>query len=95
MANIIVFRNACNFIDNSVMSEIKISYFSKGFNYLILISEHPKNKCLLQTTSFGMWWHIVFLIFLNKFLESRLPALHTLRNLISSKGSSALYFLNE
>ncbi len=28
----------------------------------ILISDHPKTKCLSQTTPFSVWWHIVFLI---------------------------------
>jgi len=34
----------------------------------------------------------IILIFLTKFLGSRLPALHTFRNLISPQGSSALIF---
>ena len=29
---------------------------------LVLISEHPKNKCLSQTHTFKYRWHIVFLI---------------------------------
>lgn len=43
-----------------------------------------RNVCNLIDNSF---------IFLNKFLESRLPALHTFENIIFTKGSSALYFL--
>ena len=32
------------------------------------ILEHPKNKCLSQTTHFSVWWHIVFLILLIFFI---------------------------
>ena len=45
-----------------LMSEIKPLTLVSGYNLSSLISEHPKNKCLSQTTPFKVWWHIVFLI---------------------------------
>ena len=51
------------------MLEIKpLTLVSGGLG--VLISEHPKNKCLLQNTHFSMWWHIVFLILKNKYLNN-------------------------
>jgi len=45
-----------------LMSEIKPLTLVSGCNLSVLISEHPKNKCLSQTHTFKCGWHIVFLI---------------------------------
>jgi len=45
-----------------LMSEIKPLTLVSGCNLGVLISEHPKNKCLSQTHTFKCGWHIVFLI---------------------------------
>jgi len=44
------------------MSEIKPLISVSGRNLGVLISEHPKNKGLSQTTPFMVWCPIVFLM---------------------------------
>jgi len=45
-----------------VMSEIKPLHLWCGCNSIALISEHPKNKCRSQTTSFKGWLALIFLM---------------------------------
>ncbi|MBR9705213.1 CBS domain-containing protein [Candidatus Pacearchaeota archaeon] len=49
---------------NLVMSEISHNEFDTQIKVCGLISEHPKNKGMIQTTPFKVWLPIVFLILL-------------------------------